>query len=366
MSTQSKRKHPDSITESSTNKKNKINNKNKNKNNNNNNTNLLKSNTNGVTSPTIKKISLAFGIYITTQNKKAENLKYINIIGNPSIAKYLSYLKFYKKKNFLYTRNKVIPQCNLKMNRNALFYGPRGNGKETIIKKFCVENDIPLILVKNENISSEKTMNAEIMKQFFKTIEILSESKIMIIILFSKCDYLFGFKASKTCYDKVDESVSILIDKMENYHNLNKNIFTIATTSKFKHEINVSIMRFYERIGLSRYAGQLENTEYQEIWKNILIDIGISNIGFLESATMQEVINLCSKHYTHGQISDFISKVINDKLISLNENSEISENFNFTNLILRDEDFSLKIHKAHSTRRLTIYDAAQLNFQKFQ
>lgn len=360
MPNQIKRKQPDSIVQSAVNKKKKINN----------NKNLLKSNTNGVTNGTTtlstkKTISLIFGTYITTKSNEAKNLNYINIIGNPNILNYLNWLKFYKEKNFLYNRNKIIPQCNLKIIKNALFYGPKGNGKETLIKKFCIENNIPLILVKNENICSESTMNAEIMKKFFQTVEILSKSKKIIIILFSKCDYLFGFKYSKSSNDKVDESVNILINKIEQYHSLNKNIFTIVTTSKYP-EINASILKCYERIGLLEYPGQLLSTEYYEIWKNILTDIGINNMGFLESHAMQEVINLCSKHYTYGQISDFISKVINNKLISLNENSEIEEeDFNFSNLILRDEDFTLKIHKSHNTRRLTSYDAANWNFQNY-
>ena len=123
MSTSIKRKQPDSTSQSSsTNKKKKLNKK-KNNNNNNGDTNLLKINTNGNTTILAKKkvLSLTFGKYITIQNNKLKNLKYINIIGNPNIKEYLNLLKFYNENNSLYNKNKILPECNLKIIRMLFF-----------------------------------------------------------------------------------------------------------------------------------------------------------------------------------------------------------------------------------------------------
>ncbi len=247
-----------------------------------------------------------------------------------------------------------------------MFYGPTGNGMNSMIKKFCLNNDIPLIVINNFDVHNHTKFNIDNIEIFFKQVNNILEEESMIIILFSNCQNIFKQPMSEKDYDKQKFPITHLIEKL-NYNDKNGiPIISFNVIYSPGKEIMPNLIDFYVIDGTRYYKGQPTVENYREIYQKILINLGIINLEFMNNINFQNIMMKYSLHCTFKEIKDYINKVINKKIYTIENSGLLDNKFKRSKLILEESDFSTNLFNNRNIYKITSYDSTHKNFNIFK
>ena len=347
---------------------------------NSNNNDIIKKKKNGFNKNKNKnKNKLIFGNLLTKINNNDRDIDSNKIIGNPNIDRILKEIKIFKDYNFIYHDNDNISdddnnenlnnkptKHDLQIKTNYMFYGPTGNGMNSMIKKFCLNNDIPLIVINNFDVHNHTKFNIDNIEIFFKQVNNILEEESMIIILFSNCQNIFKQPMSEKDYDKQKFPITHLIEKL-NYNDKNGiPIISFNVIYSPGKEIMPNLIDFYVIDGTRYYKGQPTVENYREIYQKILINLGIINLEFMNNINFQNIMMKYSLHCTFKEIKDYINKVINKKIYTIENSGLLDNKFKRSKLILEESDFSTNLFNNRNIYKITSYDSTHKNFNIFK